>query len=320
MNNSPSPAMPAQKKPGPSVPLWKSLPDAWRMLQPNVPLLILGFLLMAIGKVAGLVMPLLTKPFVDRVLYGHQTDLLPKIVAGVLIATFVQALTSYTLSQIISKSAQRMIAELRRRVQTHIGRLPISFFDANKTGQLVSRVMNDVEGVRNLIGTGLIDFFGSILTAVLAFAFLVHVSVTLTAIAMSVLIVFGVGMRKAFAVIMRNIIVHRPRGRHGLVLLSGLEWFLEKFVTITGMICAPDPSNISLPMHRALETGDCAAPFPSVMKHPPAKPASSQQIFLKKRVQRFGHLLASSGIERKHHRVRFPFSPLMDQPGVCRLQ
>ena len=107
---------------------------------------------------------------------------------------------------------------------------------------------------------------------------------------------------------MRNIIVHRPRGRHGLVLLSGLEWFLEKFVTITGMICAPDPSNISLPMHRALETGDCAAPFPSVMKHPPAKPASSQQVFLKKRVQRFGHLLASSRIERKHHRVRFPFS------------
>jgi len=202
--------MPAQKKPGPSVPLWKSLPDAWRMLQPNVPLLILGFLLMAIGKVAGLVMPLLTKPFVDRVLYGHQTDLLPKIVAGVLIATFVQALTSYTLSQIISKSAQRMIAELRRRVQTHIGRLPISFFDANKTGQLVSRVMNDVEGVRNLIGTGLIDFFGSILTAVLAFAFLVHVSVTLTAIAMSVLIVFGVGMRKAFAVI-RPLFRARPK-------------------------------------------------------------------------------------------------------------
>src|SRR5580658_9595408 len=128
MSNSPGPVTLPQKKPGRTVPLWKSLPDAWRMLKPNVPLLILGFVLMAIGRVAGLVMPFETRPFVDRVLNGGQMDQLPRIVAAILIATIVQALTSYSLSQLISKSAQRMIAELRRRVQTHVGRLSISFF------------------------------------------------------------------------------------------------------------------------------------------------------------------------------------------------
>jgi subfamily B ATP-binding cassette protein MsbA len=210
MGNSPNPITPPQKKTGRTAPLWKSLPDAWRMLKPNVPLLLVGFVLMAIGRVAGLVMPFETRPFVDRVLNGGQMDQLPRIVAAILLATVIQALTSYSLSQLISKSAQRMIAQLRRRVQTHVGRLPISYFDSNKTGQLVSRIMNDVEGVRNLIGTGLIDFFGSILTAVLAFGYLLHVSLTLTAIAMCVLISFAFGMRKAFAVI-RPLFRARPK-------------------------------------------------------------------------------------------------------------
>ncbi len=210
MSNSRGAAIPPQKKPGPTVPLWKSLPDAWRMLKPSVPLLVLGFVLMAIGRVAGLVLPFVTKPFVDRVLVSHQLDVLPRIVGAILIATVVQALTSYTLSQLISKSAQRMIAELRRRVQTHIGRLSISYFDSNKTGQLVSRIMNDVEGVRNLIGTGMIDFFGSILTSVLAFGYLLHLNVNLTLIAICVLLVFAIGMRKAFATI-RPLFRARPK-------------------------------------------------------------------------------------------------------------
>jgi ABC-type multidrug transport system fused ATPase/permease subunit len=209
MSTSPNPAMP-EKKAARTAPLWKSLPDAWRMLKPNVGLLALGFLLMGIGRVAGLVIPFLTRPFVDRVLNNHEGGLLPKIVGAILIATFVQALTSYSLSQLISKSAQRMIAELRRRVQTHIGRLSISYFDSNKTGQLVSRIMNDVEGVRNLIGTGMIDFFGSILTAVLAFAYLLHVSLALTGIAIFVLGAFAIGMSRAFAVI-RPLFRARPK-------------------------------------------------------------------------------------------------------------
>ena len=85
-------------------------------------------------------------------------------------ATFLQGVTSYTLTQLLSTAGQRLISELRMKVQEHIGRLPVAFYDENRTGTLVARIMNDVEGVRNLIGTGLIEFFGGILTAVFSFA------------------------------------------------------------------------------------------------------------------------------------------------------
>jgi len=94
-----------------------------------------------------------------------------------------------------------MIAELRRQVQAHIGRLPVSFYDANKTGALVSRIMSDVEGVRNLIGTGLVEFVGGMMTAVIALVYLIHTSVTMTGVAFAILLVFGYGINKAFATI-----------------------------------------------------------------------------------------------------------------------
>ena len=203
------PAAP-MKKPGPSDPLWKALPDAWRMLRPPAWLIASGFVLMIVNRVAGLVLPYTTKSFVDGVLVNHQGGLLMTIIAAVLAATLVGALTSYALAQIVSKAAQRMIAELRTRVQAHVGRLSISFFDANKTGQLVSRIMNDVEGVRNLIGTGMIDFFGSLLTAAFAGAYLIHLSPMLTALAAAVMLTFGLGMRKAFMVI-RPLFRARPK-------------------------------------------------------------------------------------------------------------
>ena len=87
---------------------------------------------------------------------------------AVLAATLIQGITSFALTQILSKAAQRLIAELRRKVQAHVGRLPVAYYDANKTGALVSRIMNDVEGVRNLVGTGLVEFVGGLLTAALA--------------------------------------------------------------------------------------------------------------------------------------------------------
>jgi ABC-type multidrug transport system fused ATPase/permease subunit len=131
-------------------------------------------------------------------------------VLGVLAATVIQGLTSFTLTQLLSKSAQKMIADLRRQVQAHIGRLPISFYDANKTGALVSRIMSDVEGVRNLIGTGLVEFVGGIMTAVIALVYLIHTSVTMTAVAFGILLVFGYGINKAFATI-RPIFRARPK-------------------------------------------------------------------------------------------------------------
>jgi ABC-type multidrug transport system fused ATPase/permease subunit len=204
--SAPEPA----KKPGRNDPLWRVVPDAWRLLRPRRSLILGGFGLMVVNRVAGLVLPASTKYLVDGVLVHHRATLLLPLVVAVASATVVQGLTSFSLTQLISKGAQKMIADLRCRVQTHIGRLPVAYFDSNKTGQLLSRIMNDVEGVRNLIGTGMIDFFGSLLTAILAFGFLLHLSRTLTAIAFSMLLVFALGIRKAFSVI-RPLFRARPR-------------------------------------------------------------------------------------------------------------
>jgi len=165
---------------------------------------------MAINRLAGLVLPASTKYLVDNVISKRQIQLLTPIVLGVLGATVIQGLTSFTLTQLLSKSAQKMIADLRRQVQAHIGRLPVSFYDANKTGALVSRIMSDVEGVRNLIGTGLVEFVGGIMTAVIALVYLIHTSVTMTAVAFGILLVFGYGINKAFATI-RPIFRARPK-------------------------------------------------------------------------------------------------------------
>ena len=189
---------------------WKNLPDVWALMKPRRGLLALGFVLMAINRLAGLVLPASTKYLVDNVISKKQIQLLTPIVLGVLAATVIQGLTSFTLTQLLSKSAQKMIADLRRQVQAHIGRLPVSFYDANKTGALVSRIMSDVEGVRNLIGTGLVEFVGGIMTAVIALVYLIHTSVTMTAVAFGILLVFGYGINKAFATI-RPIFRARPK-------------------------------------------------------------------------------------------------------------
>ncbi len=189
---------------------WKNLPDVWALVKPRRGLLALGFVLMAINRVSGLVLPASTKYLVDNVIGKRQMNLLTPIVLGVLAATIIQGATSFTLTQLLSKSAQKMIADLRRQVQAHIGRLPVSFYDANKTGALVSRIMSDVEGVRNLIGTGLVEFVGGLMTAVIALVYLIHTSVAMTAVAFGILLVFGFGINKAFATI-RPIFRARPK-------------------------------------------------------------------------------------------------------------
>src|SRR5579864_7171016 len=189
---------------------WKALPEIWALIRPRRGLLAVGFVLMAVNRICGLVLPASTKYFIDNVIGKRQTQLLTSIVLGVLAATIVQGLTSFTLTQLLSKSAQKMIAELRRQVQAHIGRLPVSFYDANKTGALVSRIMSDVEGVRNLIGTGLVEFVGGLMTAVIALGYLLHTSVTMTLLAFGILLVFGVGINQAFKTI-RPIFRARPK-------------------------------------------------------------------------------------------------------------
>jgi len=188
-------------KPARKTPIFKALPEILQLLRPRRALMTLGFGLMIINRVSGLVLPASTKSLVDDVIGKRHLKLLYPLVGIVLVATLVQGLTSFALTQTLSKAAQRLITELRRRVQEHVGRLSISYYDANKTGMLVSRIMSDVEGVRNLIGTGLVDFVGGLLTAVIAFAVLIGISPVMTGIAFAFLVVFGFGLRKAFRTI-----------------------------------------------------------------------------------------------------------------------
>src|SRR5580698_3082124 len=189
---------------------WKMLPDVLALLKPRRGIIAIGFVLMIINRSSGLILPASTKYLVDDVINKRQTNLLLPIVVTVVGATIIQAITSYSLTQLLSKSSQRMITELRIKVQAHVGRLPVSFYDANKTGVLVSRIMSDVEGVRNLIGTGLIEFAGGILTAVFALVVLLRISLSMTAVAFAVLLIFALGLNRAFKTI-RPIFRARPK-------------------------------------------------------------------------------------------------------------
>src|SRR5690242_15551317 len=180
--------MPSDSDKATAVRLRELWPDLWSFIRPRRGLLALGFGLMAINRVAGLVLPASSKYLIDQVIGKRRLDLLMPIVGTVVLATIVQGVTDFALTQLLSKEAQRLIAELRARVQEHIGRLPLAYFDAAKTGSLVSRIMYDVEGLRNLIGTGLVQFVGGILTAVFALAVLLRISVLMTAVAAGILL------------------------------------------------------------------------------------------------------------------------------------
>jgi ABC-type multidrug transport system fused ATPase/permease subunit len=185
----------------PKPKLKQVLPEVWRLVKPRRLLLGGSFVLMIINRASGLILPASTRPLIDKVMYGKQMDLLPWIVGSVLLATIIQGITSFILTQLLSKEGQRLIAELRMKVQAHIGRLPVAFYDENRTGTLVARIMTDVEGVRNLIGTGVIDFFGGVLTAIFAFSYLIKLSVQMTLVSFVVLVVFGLILQRAFKTI-----------------------------------------------------------------------------------------------------------------------
>jgi subfamily B ATP-binding cassette protein MsbA len=178
--------------------LW---PDIRELIRPRRGVLALGFLLMAIGRPCGLVLPASTKYLVDDVIGKKHVELLLPLVLAVMTATLIQGITSYALTQLVSKSGQRLIAELRCKVQVHVTHLPVAYYDATKTGTLVSRIMNDVEGIRNLLGTGLIELVGGVLTAVLVLVYLLYLNWLLTAIALAIVIGFAVVLRKAFGII-----------------------------------------------------------------------------------------------------------------------
>jgi len=160
------------------------------LVKPRRGALGLGLVLIVVSRVAGLVLPASTRYLIDDILGKQQYEMLNSLIFAVFAATAVQAAASYTLTQLLSKAAQRLIAEMRAKVQSHIGRLPIAYFDAHKSGELVSRIMNDVEGVRNLVGTGLVELVGGLLTALLSLFVLLSISTSMTLVAMAVVLVF----------------------------------------------------------------------------------------------------------------------------------
>ncbi|HYL79178.1 MAG TPA: ABC transporter ATP-binding protein, partial [Candidatus Acidoferrum sp.] len=190
--------VPAARKPAASERLRALWPEIRELVRPRRGLLALGLVLMLVNRLSGLVLPASTKFLIDDIIGRQRRELLLPLVLAVLGATAIQGVTSFALTQLLSKAAQRLIAELRRKVQAHVGRLPVAFYDANKSGALVSRIMTDVEGVRNLLGTGLVEFVGGLLTAVFALLVLIRISPLMTGLSLSFVLLFGLVLRKSF--------------------------------------------------------------------------------------------------------------------------
>jgi len=180
------------------------------IIWPRKNLLFVGLILIIISRAAGLVAPWATKPFMDDILVKHDMDELPMLLTAVIAAISIQAVTSFLLTKLLSVEAQHLISVLRSKVQRHLLRLPTRFFDNQKSGALVSRVMNDVEGVRNLVGTGLVQLIGGVLTAIISVGFLIHISPLMTLFVILPMGVFGVITMKAFSIIRP---VFRERGK-----------------------------------------------------------------------------------------------------------
>jgi len=185
-----------QKKKAP--PLSAVLRDAAELLRSRKGRLTLGLALLLTNRLCGLVLPGTTKLLLDEVIGKGRRELLGLLVLAAGGATLLQAMTSFTISQVLGKAAQRSITEMRRRVQRHVGGLPVGYFDQTKTGALLSRVMTDAEGIRNLVGSGLVEVAGGLLTAALALGILFYLNAKLTLIALSVLSLFGLVLLYAF--------------------------------------------------------------------------------------------------------------------------
>src|SRR5438067_6696811 len=160
--------------------------------------LVVGLGLMLINRLSGFVLPTTTKYLMDDVIAQHHWELLPKLALAAGAATLVGAATSFLNSQVLGVAAQRAITEMRKDVEAHVVRLPIRYFDSTKTGILISRIMSDAEGIRNLVGTGLVQLTGSIVTAIIALGVLLYLNWRLTTVTIVILGAFGGGMATAF--------------------------------------------------------------------------------------------------------------------------
>jgi subfamily B ATP-binding cassette protein MsbA len=160
--------------------------------------LTLGLVLMVINRLVGLVLPATSKFLIDDVIGKGRADLLTPLALVAGAATLVQAVTSFALSQVLGVAAQRAITDMRRRVEEHVARLPVRYFDSTQSGVLISRIMSDAEGIRNLVGTGLVQLTGSVVTAVVALVILFYLNWWMTLATLLALGAFGAAMAIAF--------------------------------------------------------------------------------------------------------------------------
>jgi ABC-type multidrug transport system fused ATPase/permease subunit len=172
--------------------------DARDLISARKGRLSLGLLLMLISRVAGLVLPASSKFVIDEVIGKGRYELLPWLAFAAGAATFLQALTSFSLAQILGVAAQRSITEMRKKIEQHVLRLPVAYFDSTKSGVLISRIMSDAEGIRNIIGNGLVQLVGSVVTAILALGVLFYLNWKLTVITLVTFLVFGAVLALTF--------------------------------------------------------------------------------------------------------------------------
>ncbi|MBF70862.1 MAG: ABC transporter permease, partial [Crocinitomicaceae bacterium] len=200
------------------------------IIWPRKKLLFVGLFLIIISRASGLVTPIIMKPFVNNAL-GKDMNLTFQIVGIVIFSVFINSLTSYLLTRFIGVEAQYLIAELRTKVQKKILTLPINYFDNNKSGTLVSRVMTDVEGVRNLVGTGFVQLIGGVLASIAAFAYLITISFKLTIFVLLPMAIFAVIAMKAFGYIRP---IFRERGKKSAEVSGRLTESLNGIRVIKG--------------------------------------------------------------------------------------
>lgn len=171
------------------------------IIWPRKWILFTGLGIIVINRLAGLVLPYAPKYLIDDIITPKNFELLPTLLIGLGVAVLIQSISSFALTRLLSVEAQHLIAELRSKVQQHIIQLPISFFDNNKSGALVSRIMSDVEGVRNLVGTGFVQLLGGLLTSVLSLIILINMNALMTLYVLLPMVVFGFIAMKAFGYI-----------------------------------------------------------------------------------------------------------------------
>ncbi|GMV05915.1 MAG: ABC transporter ATP-binding protein [Gemmatimonadota bacterium] len=190
--------MPDEQKKRKKVDFQNVRAEAGHLIREHRKTLALGLVLMLVNRLAGLVIPAMPKFLLDNVIGEGRSDLLPWLAGAAVGAAVIQASTSFTLSQVVSVAAQGAIAKMRKDVQAHVLRLPVSYFDSTKTGVLISRIMTDPEGIRNLVGTGLVQLVGGLVTAVIAFGILLYLNLELTLGTVAIMLVFAGVLSYAF--------------------------------------------------------------------------------------------------------------------------